>query len=72
MIVGVWAAQSSNVRTTRTLNWIAIAVGAWLIIGSFILRYPVMGVGLWNDLIVGAMAVILGVWGVRKSSQATG
>ena len=62
MIVGVAAARTSDVRAPKTLNWIAAGAGVWLMISSFILRYPVIGSGLWNDLIVGAFAVVLGVW----------
>lgn len=62
MIVGVGAARASNVRTARTLNWIAAGAGMWLMISSFVLRYPVIGAGLGNDVIVGATAFGLGVW----------
>ena len=72
MIVGICAARTNNVRTAMTLNWIAAGAGVWLMISSFILRYPVIGVGLWNDLIVGGIAFVLGVWAARASSQATG
>jgi len=72
MIVGVWAARTSNARTTKTMNWIAAGAGVWLMISSFLLRYPVIGGGLWNDLIVGAIAFALGVWAANISPQATG
>jgi hypothetical protein len=62
MIVGVWAARTSNPDTAKTMNWIAAGAGLWLMISSFILRYPVINAGLWNDLIIGVIAFILGVW----------
>jgi hypothetical protein len=72
MIVGVWAARTSQAHTATTMNWIAAGSGVWLMMSSFILRYPVTDSGLWNDLIVGAIAFILGVWAAHRSSQATG
>ena len=62
MIVGVWAARTGSAGTAKTLNWIAAGAGLWLMISSFVLRYPVINAGLWNDLIVGAVAFGLGVW----------
>ena len=62
MIVGVWWARTSNANTAKAMKWIAIVAAVWLIISSFILRYPVITVGLWNDLIVGVIVLALGVW----------
>ena len=72
MIVGVWAARASNAGTVKTMNWIAAGAGIWLIISSFLLRYPVLNGGLWNDLIVGAIVFGLGVWAALTSSRITG
>jgi hypothetical protein len=71
MIVGVWAARTSNAGTAKRLHWIASGTGIWLMISSFMLRYPVIGAGLWNDLIVGATAFVLGVWADLSSPRAT-
>ncbi|MGE5377779.1 MAG: SPW repeat protein [Bacteroidota bacterium] len=62
MIVGVWAARTQSPDTAKTMNWIASGAGLWLLISSFILRYPVINIGLWNDLIVGVIALVLGAW----------
>jgi hypothetical protein len=72
MIVGVWAARTSNAGTAKTMNWIAAGAGLWLMISSFVLRYPVINAGLWNDLIVGAIAFVLGVWAALKSPGESG
>jgi hypothetical protein len=71
MFVGVWAARTSHANTARTLNRIAAGAGVWLMISSFILRYPVVDAGLWNDLIVGAIAFVLGVWAALTSPRVT-
>jgi hypothetical protein len=62
MIAGIWAARTGNAGTARIMNWIAAGAGIWLMISSFILRYPAIGGGLWNDVIVGAITLGLGVW----------
>ena len=72
MIVGVWAARTSNAGTAKTMNWIAASAGIWLMISSFILRYPVINAALWNDLIVGAIAFVLGVWAALTSPRVAG
>jgi hypothetical protein len=72
MIAGVWAARTANGGIARTLNWIATGAGLWLMISSSLLRYPVINAGLWNDLIVGAIAFVLGVWAALKSPGVAG
>ncbi len=61
MIVGAWAALTSNVRTAKTMDWIAAAAGAWLIVASFILRNPAIAAGLVNDVLVGAIVIVLSI-----------
>jgi hypothetical protein len=70
MIVGTWAALTSSTDTARRLDWIAVAAGAWLMIGSFVLGNPVSSPGLWNDIIVGLLVIILGVWAALRVRRA--
>ena len=72
MIAGAWAALTSNVGTAKTMDWIAAVAGVWLIIASFILGNPVIAVGLWNDIIVGVIVLILGVWAALASPRVAG
>lgn len=69
ILVGVGAARTSNTNTVRTMNWIAAGVGLWLMISSYILRYPVINIGLWNDLIVGIITFVLGIWAALASPR---
>ncbi len=62
VIAGAWSALTSSAGTARTLHWISAVAGAWLVIASFILRSPAITAGLWNDIIVGGIVFILGVW----------
>lgn len=61
MIVGAQAALTSDAVTAKTMHWIAAAASLWLIIGSFILRNASISAGLWNDIVVGVIALILSV-----------
>lgn len=72
IIVGVWSARTKDARTAKTMYWIAVGAGVWLIIGSLIFRYPAISVGLWNDIIVGILVAILGVWAALSSPQVRG
>jgi hypothetical protein len=72
VIVSVWAVLTSSAGTAKTMNWIAVVSGAWLIISSFILRYPIISVGLWNDVVVGVIVIIPGVWAAFTSPRVTG
>ncbi len=61
MIVGAWAALTHNARTAKTMEWIAAAMGAWLVVASFILGNPANAPGLWNDIIIGVIVIILSI-----------
>lgn len=62
MFLGSTAALTSNVGMAKKLDWIAAIAGIWLMVARFILGIPEMNAGLWNDLIVGLIVFILGVW----------
>jgi hypothetical protein len=72
VLAGAWAARTGNVRTARTLHWIAAVAGLWLMIAPFLLGPPDIAAGLWNDIIVGGIVFILGVWAALASPRATG
>jgi hypothetical protein len=69
MIVGVCAARTRSTGTAKTLDWIAAALGAWLMIASLILGNNAAAVGLWNDIIVGAAVFILAAWAALTAPQ---
>ena len=72
MLVGARAALTSNSRTAKTMDWIAAAAGSWLTIASFILGNPFIALGLWNDIIVGIIVLILGVWAALAVPRVAG
>ncbi len=72
MIAGGWAARTRNVGTARTMDCLAAVAGLWLIIASFVLGNPVLAAGLWNDVGVGAIVLVLGVWAALVAPRAFG
>ena len=62
MLLGAWGALTGNRNTARTLDWIAAAAGAWLVLASFLLRRPIIPAALLNDVLVGVIVLILGIW----------
>ncbi len=63
IILGVWAALSSNSGADRTLNWVSAVVGLWLILSPFVLGFSITSVTAMTDaIIVGIIVIILGVW----------
>lgn len=66
ILAGTRAALTGNVRTARTMDWVAAVTGLWLILTTFLLRDPGITAGLWNDIIVGVIVIALGVWSLRS------
>ena len=57
-----WAALSNDISTIRSLNWINVILGVWLISAPFIIGYTSVAAALWNDIIVGLVAALLAGW----------
>ncbi len=72
MRVGASAALTRNARTAKRMDWIAAVAGGWLTIASFILGNPFIALGLWNDIIVGIIVLILGIWAALAVPRAVG
>jgi len=72
MFAGTLAALTGSVRTAKTMDWIAALAGVWLLIAPFLLGAPDMSAGLWNDLIVGVIVLVLGVWAALRLPRAAG
>ncbi|HSL42014.1 MAG TPA: SPW repeat protein [Anaerolineales bacterium] len=72
MLAGARAALTGNVRTARTMDWVAAVAGGWLILATFLLRDLTITAGLWNDIIVGVIVLILGVWAALALPRVAG
>ena len=62
LVFGVWAALANDENTVKYLNWINAVLGLWLIIAPFVLSYSSAAAAMWNDIIVGLVALALGAW----------
>ncbi len=71
IILGVWAALSSNLNTARVLNWISAVVGVWMIISPFVLGTSAMAAVMWDEIVVGIIVLILGVWAALSTPRVT-
>lgn len=69
IIIGVWASRTENVHTAVTLNRVAALAGLWLIVASFLLRPLELAAGLLNDVIVGAIVLVLGAWSAVRATR---
>ncbi len=69
IIFGVWAALSDRMNTDRTLDWINAVLGLWLLISPFVLGSSVVMAALWSDVILGIIALVLGVVSAVRESR---
>lgn len=49
----------SNRHRQTGWSWINVILGAWLIISPFVLGFATMTTPLWNNIIIGALTVIV-------------
>ena len=59
VLLGAWGALTHNTRVMKGLDWFAAMIGLWLIVSPFIF---VTAVVPWNDVIVGAIVLVSGIW----------
>jgi hypothetical protein len=64
IILGIWAAVAKEEATDKTLDWINVVLGIWLIIAPFLLGYTAVTAAVWNDVIVGLVVIVLAGWAV--------
>jgi hypothetical protein len=73
IILAGWAALANQDSTVKTLEWINVILGVWLIIAPFLVQYANVTAALWNDVVVGILVVVLAGWaaliipGLQKS-----
>jgi len=62
IVLGAWAALANSSSTIKILSWINAVLGLWLIVAPFIIGYSNVVTAMWNDIIVGIIVIVLGVW----------
>lgn len=76
IIVGVLIAAMAGARVAGafrapSLSWVNVILGGWLIIAPFLLGYSDDANPLWNDIIVGIVVVLFGIWSAVSSPRTT-
>jgi hypothetical protein len=62
IVLGVWAGLNEDTGTDKTVGLVNAAVGVWLVVSPFILGYAAVVAALWNDIIIGAVVIVLAAW----------
>lgn len=62
IILAGWAALSNQFSTIKTLSWINVVLGAWLILAPFFLGYASVAAATANDITVGILTLLLSLW----------
>ena len=62
IILAGWAALANQFATVKTLSWINVVLGAWLILAPFVIGYTNVAAAIWNDIVVGILALLLSLW----------
>lgn len=70
IILAIWAAVSNQAGVDRNLDWINVVLGVWLILAPFVLGYSAVLMAMWNDIIVGVVAIVLAAWAATMFSKS--
>ena len=62
LVLGLWIALSRSNGSVRALSWINAVFGLWLILAPFIIGYSGATGAMVNDIIVGAVVLVLEFW----------
>lgn len=63
LVLGLITAFSRSDATIQGLSWIDAILGVWLIVAPFIVAYSGNVGAMVNDIIVGAVVLVVEVWG---------
>ncbi|RKX85715.1 MAG: hypothetical protein DRP57_03120 [Spirochaetes bacterium] len=69
--LGIWAALVNTSVTIKVLSWINAVLGLWLVVAPFALSYSKVSGATVNDIIVGIVVIILGVWAAVVPGRST-
>jgi len=58
----LWRSLVSNDSPMAGLSWVIAVAGLWVLIAPFALGYSTVGLAVANDVIVGAVVLVLSVW----------
>jgi len=59
---GLWIALTDQPAAVALLGWLSALLGVGLIFAPALAGYSQVSAAFWNDLLVGFVAMVLGVW----------
>ncbi len=68
--LGIWAALANSSGIIKVLSWINGVFGLWVLLAPFILSYSKVTGALVNDLIVGIVVALLGLWAALVAGKS--
>lgn len=69
-VIIVAAIKISKPLSAAGVSWINVLLGVWLIIAPFVLTYETTE-ALWNDIILGCIVAICGIWSAVAAREPT-
>ena len=68
VLILAWARAASPLRNIG-LSWLNLLLGIWLIISPFVLGYATSPTATWNNVVLGAVVVILAIWSAAATPE---
>ena len=59
---GLWIALTDQGDAVKLLGWLSALLGASLVLAPAVGNASALGAAFWNDLLVGFLASVLGMW----------
>lgn len=69
LIVILAGIRRSNILHNVGLSYFNAGIGVWLIVAPFVLGY-IDKAAFWNDIIVGLLVLIVGIWSASATKSA--
>lgn len=72
VVLASWAALTDVMDTIKGLSWVNVVLGVWLVVAPFILGYGHVAAAVWNDIIIGLVALVLSAWAASAVGSDVG
>lgn len=71
LIIVLGGIRTSGILENVGLSYTNAGIGAWLIVGPFVLGYSNLPAPMWNDIVVGLLVLVLGIWSAQSTRNIT-
>ncbi len=62
VVFSLLAVGVDNLRSDQVFDWINVVLGLWLLVSPFVLSLTANTSALWANVVLGAVAIIFGIW----------